>query len=145
MSLEQKHFSLVKPTINTPFHIDFAWWKQHDNNWRVFLHSLLCPEHQQIFADLDTDLLFDSIDPLTAEVKVVDGLQHILIAHCIPITHIDLTSTSLVDAVFRIFLSNGNIPLTPIELSVRTNRPAETILRTFGGPQIYKGVRPCQS
>jgi hypothetical protein len=144
MSLEQKHFSLVKPTVNTPFHIDFTWWKQHDNNWRVFLHSLLCPEHQQIFADLDSDLLFDSVDPVTAEVKVVDGLQHILVAHCIPMTHVDLASTSLVDAVFRIFLSNGNTPLTPAELSLRTSRPADIILRTFGGPQIYKGVRPCQ-
>jgi hypothetical protein len=29
--------SLIKPNLNTPFHIDFSWWKENDNNWRIFL------------------------------------------------------------------------------------------------------------
>ena len=28
--VEDKRFSLVKPTVNTPFHIDFEWWRQND-------------------------------------------------------------------------------------------------------------------
>ncbi len=49
---------------------------------------------------------------------------------------------SLVDAVFRVFLTNNNYPLTPIELAARINRPAMTILRTLTGAQVYKGIRP---
>jgi len=32
---EFKRFSLVKPTLQTRFHIDFNWWSQNDRNWRV--------------------------------------------------------------------------------------------------------------
>ncbi len=31
--------SLVKPTIDTPFKIDFDWWMNHDRDWRVYLRS----------------------------------------------------------------------------------------------------------
>ena len=37
----KKKFSLVKPSIETPFHIDFEWWKETDSNWRVFLFDFL--------------------------------------------------------------------------------------------------------
>jgi hypothetical protein len=75
-------------------------------------------------------------------VQRVDGIQHALITHCAKRNGFITQHTSMVDAVFRIFLANGNIPLTPIELSTHLNRPAETILRTFGGG-LYRGVRPC--
>ena len=53
-----------------------------DRDWRVFLQSLLCPEHQQAFAELPDDHMVDFVDPETAEVQRVDGLQHVLITHC---------------------------------------------------------------
>ena len=34
---EVKRFSLVKPTVDTPFHIDFAWWKKNERDWHVYL------------------------------------------------------------------------------------------------------------
>ena len=45
--------SLLKPGIQTPFHIDFEWWKQNESDWHVFLRSLLCPAHQQSLADVE--------------------------------------------------------------------------------------------
>ncbi|MCL4561245.1 MAG: hypothetical protein M1281_11595 [Chloroflexi bacterium] len=140
-----KRFSLVKPTLSTPFHIDFSWWKQHDNNWRVYLHSCLCPEHREAFADMRADQDVDWVDPETAEVQSVDGLQHVLITHCAKREDFLTEHTSLVDAVFRTLLVNGNSPMTPMELSKQLGRPGEVILRTFSGPQVYKGIRPCQS
>jgi hypothetical protein len=50
--------------------------------------------------------------------------------------------TSLVDSVFRVFLANGNVPQTPKELAEKTGRNPSTILKTFSGVRIYKGVRP---
>lgn len=140
--VETKRFSLVKPTVKTPFHIDFDWWKQHDNNWRVYLHSCLCAEHQQAFADLKEDTQVDWVDPETAEVQSVDGLQHVLITHCAKQSDFLTNYTTMVDAVFRTLLANGNTPLTPIELAEATNRPAEKILLTLAGPTVYKGLRP---
>jgi len=74
--------SLLKPSIKTPFHIDFDWWKQNERDWHVFLRSLLCAEHQQAFADVEEDQMIDWIDEKTAEVRPVDGVQHALMSHC---------------------------------------------------------------
>ena len=74
--------SLLKPTVDTPFQIDYDWWKEHDRSWRVHLRSCLCQEHQEMYADLSGDEKVDWIDPVTAEVQSVDGLQHTLISHC---------------------------------------------------------------
>ena len=64
--VEVKRYSLVKPTVNTPFHIDFDWWQQNDREWRVHLLSCLPAEYQQTFADSDNQEV-DWIDPETAE------------------------------------------------------------------------------
>jgi hypothetical protein len=49
----------------------------------------------------------------------------------------------VVDSIFRVFLANGNIALSPRELADRIGRPASLILKTLSGGQIYKGIRPC--
>lgn len=137
-----KPFSLLKPSIDTPFHIDFDWWRQNDNDWHVFVRSLLCPEHQEVFKDWEGSQSIDWIDPVTAEVREIDGLQHILIEHCAREESFLPEHTAVVDAIFRILLVNGNTPMTCTQLAERLNRPAETILRTISGPRIYKGIRP---
>ncbi len=134
--------SLLKPTIQVPFHIDFAWWEQNDNDWHVFLRSLLCAEHQQALADIQEGTLIDWVDPRTAEVQQVDGIQHALMTHCALQPDFVDAHTAMVDAVFRIFLANGNQPMNAVDLSKKLGRPAETILRTLAGPRVYRGLRP---
>ena len=140
--MDSKHSSLIKPSLSTPFKIDFDWWKKHDRNWRVYLRSFLCEEHQALFENLDNDELIDWVDPETAEVTQVDGLQHILITHCAKQEDFITSKMALVNLVFRVFLSNGNKPLTPEQLGETLGRPASTILRTFSGIRVYKGIRP---
>lgn len=139
-----KRFSLVRPTLDTPFHIDFDWWKEHDNNWRVYLHDCLCPEHQNLFIDLENNSYVDWVDPVTAEVRKVDGLQQVLMTHCSRQPGFLTSSTSLVDSVFRLFISQGNTPMTPRELAEKTGRNADMIIRTLG-TTVYKGIRPFRS
>ncbi|HIE57513.1 MAG TPA: hypothetical protein EYP88_04685 [Anaerolineales bacterium] len=139
---EVKRPSLVKPTVNTPFHIDFDWWQRHDREWRVHLRSCLPPEQQQAFIDADDEEI-DWIDPETAEVQRIDGLQHALIRYAAVAPDFITQRTTLVEAIFRTLLVNGNIALTPAELGLRLNRPANVILRTIGGRRVYKGIRPC--
>ena len=140
---EVKRYSLVKPTLQTKFHIDFAWWSQIDHDWRVYLQSLLCLEHQQVYAESNIEELIDWIDPETAEIQHVDGLRHILITHCSRQSGFITDHTTLVDSVFRVFLANGNAPLSSVELAERLSRPPETIIRTLGGIHVYRGIRPC--
>ena len=136
--------SLLKPNAKTPFHIDFEWWKQNERDWHVFLRSLLCAEHQDAFADVEEGQMIDWVDEKTAEVRPVDGVQHALMSHCALQPDFTNERTALVEAVFRIFLVNGNAPMSPEGLSQRLNRPADTILRTLAGPRVYRGLRPYQ-
>lgn len=139
---EKKKFSLVKPTLETPFFIDFTWWQQNDRDWRVYLRSLMCEEHQAAFAEWGDEAMLDWVDPETAEVKVVDGLQHTLMSHCALAPSFSDERTSLVESVFRLFLINGNNPMTSNELSDKLGRPAMTILKTLTGMRVYRGLRP---
>mgnify|MGYP000984460440 FL=1 len=142
--IEKKKFSFVKPGLTTSYHIAFDWWKDHESNWRVFLFSYLCPEHQAAFSGNASEVMIDWVDPESAEIHQVDGLQSTLMNHCAKLDGFYTEQTALVDAIFRVFLANGNAPLTPIDLSDRIGRPAETILRTISSPNVYRGIRPCR-
>jgi len=139
---EIKKFSLVKPTIQMPFHIDFDWWRANDENWHVALMSMLCAEHQAAFTNFSEGQTIDWVDPETAEVRQMDGLQHVLIQHCAQQPGFLNEHTAMVEAIFRLLLANGNTPLSAEELGNRLNRPADTILKTIAGPRVYKGLRP---
>ena len=140
---ELKNRSLVKPTLDTPFHIDFSWWGEHDREWRVYLRSLMSEEDQEKFADLiDGDEMIDWVDPETAEVIQVDGLQHVLITHTAQQEDFLNEHTAVVEAVFRLFLKNGNSPMTIQEVGDQLGRDAKPILKMLSGPRVYRGIRP---
>ena len=140
--VEGKRVSLVKPSLATSFHIDFSWWAKNDRDWRVYLRSNLCPEHQKAFENVDLEEKVDWVDSNTAEVQRVDGLQHILITHCARQPGFITEHSTLVDAAFRLFLANGNTPMSAIEIGERLGRQPEMILRTLTGGRVYKGLRP---
>jgi hypothetical protein len=138
-----KKFSrLVRPTLETKFHIDYGWWERSDRELDIYLQSHLCPEHREAFADAEDEVVVDFVDPKTAEVTRVAGIQHVLISHCSRLPNYITPQTSLINAVFRTFLANGNQPLTPLELGGILGRPPRMILRTLSGPTVYKGIRP---
>jgi hypothetical protein len=135
---------LVKPTLDTPFHIDHGWWERKGLDIGVEVRNHLCQEHRAIFSEhFDTEKI-DWVDEKTGEVTQVDGLQHVLQIHCSKQPDYINENLSLVDAIFRVFLVNGNTPLTCKELSNIIGRPAERILHTLAGRQVYKGIRPAQ-
>lgn len=134
---------LIRPTLDTRFHIDYSWWDRAGRDLDVYLRSHMCEEHRASFGELDPGAKVDHIDPHTAEVSRVDGVQHVLISHCSQLPGYLTQQTSLVNAIFRVFLSNGNTPQSPRELGDQLARPAQTILRTLSsGNRVYKGIRP---
>lgn len=137
--------SLLKPNTKTPFHIDFDWWKKSERDWHVFLRTLLCAEHQEAFANVEEGEMVDWVDPQTAEVKPVDGVQHALMSHCALLPEFTSERTAVVEAIFRTFLVNGNVPMSAEDLSKRLGRPADIILKTIAGPRVYRGLRPYQA
>jgi hypothetical protein len=137
--------SLIKPTAQTLFCIDFDWWKNNDSNWKIHLQSCLCEEHRLTFSALGNVGTIDWIDPETAEVRAVDALQHTLMSHCSHQPDFITSFTTIVDVVFRTLLANGNDALSPEQIGSKTGRKPDMILRTLTGPRVYKGIRPCSA
>lgn len=130
---------LIKPTLDTQFHIDYAWWEGNERQLQVYLMSFL-PEDKRHLSESQLDLTeVDWIDPITAEVHRIDPIAQAIRDAS---RDVDYSHTSLVDAVFRVFLINNNTPMTPNELGEIVGRPPLTILRTIAGARVYKGLRP---
>jgi len=138
----EKARQLVRPSLDTRFHIDYLWWDRSGREMEIYLLGQLCPEHRAAYADLDAKAMVDHVDAATAEVRRVPGIQHALITHCARQPGYLTPQTSLVNAVFRIFLANGNTPLSATEIGQRLGRPPATILRTLSSQRVYKGIRP---
>ncbi len=133
---------LVKPTLDTPFHIDYTWWDKQDMDLNVKLRSHLCPEHRAIYANLDAHETIDWIEWSTGKVYPVEGLRYIITTHCSKQPHYIKAAATLVEMIFRAFLSNDNHPMTPRELSALVDRSPEQILRVLSGRQVRNGLRP---
>ena len=131
----------VKPTLDTRFHVDYEWWNREDRDLRVYLLSHLDASTRELFTERRDSEEVDWVDEETAEVYQVDALQRAL-RDATQREDFVTTHTSLVDAVFRVFLANNNTPLTPVELGERIDRPPMTILRTLAGANVYQGIRP---
>lgn len=141
--VESRKFSLVKPTLETPYHIDFEWWQHNDREWRVYLRSLLDEEAQEKFSDLiNGDEMVDWVDLDTAQVHQVDGLQHVVITYAAKQESFLSAQTSLVESVFRLLLKNGNAPMTVNEIANELDRDGKNILKLLSGVRVYRGIRP---
>jgi hypothetical protein len=82
----------------------------------------------------------DYIDPVTAEVTPVDELT-LAIRMAAADPEFITPQTSITDALFRLFVANGNQPLSVAELGERLARPPQTILKMLSGREIYYGLR----
>jgi len=147
MATEPKRmpFGLKKPTLETQYQIDYDWWERSGKDLNIFLRSILCDMHRERFEDLDADMMVDHVDPDTAEVRQVPGIMHTLITHCSQQDDYITPQTSLVNAIFRLFIANGNAPLSINEISEELNRPASMILRMLSGSRVIHGIRPVSS
>lgn len=132
----------IRPTLGTKFHVDFDWWNENKRDLRVTLHQHLCESCRGVYQSHLGSETIDWIDPETAEVQPVDGLWHALRTHCSLEPDYITESTPLIDAVLRIFLANGNSPLTAVELGQQVHQPAEKVLRVIGRALVYDGIKP---
>jgi hypothetical protein len=134
--------ALVKPTLDTPFHIDMQWWQRQNMEFSLEVQAHLCQEHKAVYSGHTTTELIDWVDDQTGEVSRVDGPQHILRVHCSKQPDYVNAGLPLVASVLRVFLANGNSPLSSRELALVVGRPEERILHTLAGGTVYKGIRP---
>jgi hypothetical protein len=135
--------NLLRPTVETKFHIDMDWWKERNRDLRLHMYSRLCPDCKALYSSYEDVEDVDWVDDQTAEVTRVDALWHTLRTCCSTKPGYIAEETPLTEAVFRVFLANGNAPLTPLELhQILNRRPPKAILRMLTGARIYNGIKP---
>ncbi len=133
----------IRPTLQTKYHIDFDWWRKQSQSLHRYLAEHLCDECKLSADSGESDKLTDWVDPDTAQVLSIDHLWYAIYNHCSRTPEFGGDDLTLVTAIFRLFIANNNIPLTPVEIQQRLHRKdARTILRTIGGKTTYKGIKP---
>ncbi len=134
----------IKPTKNTKFHIDFNWWLQPGKNFHRYLLSHACDTCRALLEENADVQTMDWVDPETARVFSIDQLWHEINHHCAGEADFIPKTLPLTESVFRLFILNNNLPLSPVEMEILLDgrRDARTILRTIGGHKVYKGIRP---
>ena len=133
--------SLIKPSIETKFYIDYDWWEDSRDDLQVYLLTHLSQEQQQALQQRDLHEVFDYIHPETGEVFQLDTLG-LAIKESSQGEDVIGERIGLIDSVFRALLVNGNQPLSARELGEATRRDPKTILKTIGGLRVYRGIRP---
>lgn len=131
---------LQRPTLDTKFHIDFGWWERSDLDLKTYLFSRLGIGDE---SSLELGVEFvDLVDPVTAEVRQVDGFQYALQTYFSQLPDDFVKQSSLVDAVFYVLLANANKPMSAQELADQVERDPDIVLKTISGARIYQGIRP---
>ena len=132
--------SLKRVTADTQFYIDYDWWDKSQLDLKTYLVSRLSIDDESAF-DTNSEEV-DLVNPNTGEVHRVDGFQYVVQTYFSKLPDDFLSRASLVDAVFCVLLANANQPMTAAEISEKSQRPVNVILKTIGGPKIYQGIRP---
>ena len=132
----------IKPTLDTKFHIDFEWWQKTKQALKIDLSSHACAEVQEQYNDREQKM-FDWIDPDTGQVFNIDLMWYLVHTHCSQQPDFIDSRMPLTTAIFCLFIANDNTPLTPVEIYERLQKKTpDLILRTIGGRNVYKGIRP---
>lgn len=132
-----------RPTLDTRFHIDMAWWDEQGRDIRVYVREMLCTQCRDMVRSYGADALVDIVDDVTAEVTQADLLWHSLRTCCGANPDFIGPDMPIIEAIFRTFLLNGNAPLSVRELHARLNRrPPEVLLRMLTAGDVYLGLRP---
>lgn len=134
---------LLRPTVETPFAIDWDWFKKHGIDAQLAVRSQLCQQCRREFDQGAPIEEVDWVDPNSGEVFRVDSLREHIMAHCQWKPDYITTATPLATGIFRALLANNNRPLSPVQLAQRLGRSdPETILRVLTRGETKNGVVP---
>ncbi|NIN70065.1 MAG: hypothetical protein GTO63_36365 [Anaerolineae bacterium] len=136
---------LLRPDVNTKFHIDYDWWADQGRDARILIWEQLCAECRARFGSHEETDDIDWVDPSTGAVTVVDGLRYCLRECCSQRDDYITRTTPLPAAIFRVLIANGNTPLSAVELQKRIGKSnPKALLRILLGQEMrtHYGIRP---
>lgn len=135
-----KSSTLKRVSPETRFYVDYDWWNESNIDLKTYLFTRLgIGQEVELESEIDE---IDLVDPVTGEVRRVDGFQYMIQSYFGQLPEDFFAQTSFVDAVFCALLANANQPMTANEIAARVDKPVDMIIRTLGGQRTYQGIRP---
>jgi hypothetical protein len=129
----------IKPTVDTKFHIDFTWWQSH--NLTSTLRNHACPNALNLYESY-THKTYDWINRETGQVYQLSILWRLIQTHCHEEPEFINYHLPLTTAIFRLFILNDNLPLSPTEIHAKIRKRTPEVILTTINRQVYEGIRP---
>lgn len=135
-------FDIRRPTINTPFHIDWSWFERNNLSAESAVYNQICEAHRTNISPDSTDPV-DYIDPTTGEVFVTDSRREVILSICQYEDGFISQEMPLHQAVFRLLLASNNRPTSPVEMAAQLQRhDPQMLLRLLSSGAVSYGVIP---
>ena len=131
-----------RPTENTKFHIDYAWFEENGQDVRVLVYKCLTPDQQERVGAPGQTEMYDYVDEMTGEVQRVDQALHIIRTESVQDPGFVTQRTPVFEAAFRILLLNNNQPMTAVDMAAIMKRKPSEVLSQLSGRTVYNGIRP---
>jgi len=131
-----------RPTEDTRFRIDYAWFEKNGQDINVLLQKYLTPEQLESLVRDESEVMLDSVDEETGEVHRMTRAMYLVRATYAHDPGFLNPRLPIAELAFRIFIVNGNQPLTASELAMRIGRRPAEVLAQLGGRVVYNGIRP---
>lgn len=136
-------FTRLRPTLETPFHIDWGWFERNGIDVTLTRLDQLCYQCRNRFEHDDPTAQVDWVDSTTGEVFQVDAVSEAIMSHCQWKPDYINATTPLTAGIFRALLAHNNRPMKATELAQRLGRSdAETVLRVISGRDLKYGISP---
>jgi len=121
---------LVRPTLDTKFHIDFDWWERADRELEVYLRSHLCPEHQETYRDLDAG---EVLEVLCTDPGALHDILSVLASRGINLTRIESRPVKSEPGKYLFFIDMlGHMEDAHISDALEDLRPCCSLLEWLG-------------
>ena len=138
-------FKLRRPTIDTPFHIDWGWFERNNLSAQSAIYNQICETHRHEVAPDATEPV-DYIDPATGEVFPMDPMREMILSLCQWEDDYITGEMPVNQALFRLLLATNNRPITPSEMASHLKRvDANTLLRLLTSGSVSYGIVPHSS
>lgn len=133
-------FGLARPTVDTPFHVDWSWFERNQLDSEQVIRDQLCPAcARRLVGEEPQDV--DAVDLATGEIRMTDSLREAISAHCQWQPGYLSIEQPLAQVLLRLFLANHNQPQSVTEIARRIGRhDDDQLLRLLVSGTVRNGI-----
>ena len=137
------NYKMMQPNLDTPFQIDWDWFKQGHIDAKSVVQNQLSYKWRERFDNGLEIKEVDYINPDTGEVSQTTNMHEVILSECQWEPDYITRDMPLLQSILRLFLANNNQPMTVTEIARRLERhDSQVILQVLTVGPIENGIIP---